>query len=155
VKTSVTFFTLLIVLVIHFTVYGESSRDEQLKELNQYINDTDDGSDFNQAVMLQDTADYGQCQTDKCVIAVFKRTVFEEECAYLSRHFGKQGEGWEIVGHSKVEAEIFLNKKYYDDLGIRVTATGRKKVIRFNITNLVGGLKKRLGSRWQENILLS
>ena len=106
---------ILSTLLIPLVLGGESIRDEQLKELNEYINDTHDGSDFNQSVILQDKADYEQCQTDKCVVDVFKKTVFEEECSYISRHYGKQGEGWEIVGHSEVRTEIFLNKKYYDD----------------------------------------
>jgi hypothetical protein len=151
-KICVFCFNILVLLSVSFIAYTASNQTEQLKELDEYLNDTDNGSDFDQAVMLADTCDYTKCQSDECVVDVFKKTVFEEECAYVTKHFGKIKEDWDVVGFDAIEAQVFLEDKYYDDLGIEVFATGEKKVIRFNITSPIDGLKKKLGDTWRKYI---
>ena len=78
-KLKIIYLAFFILLMIPFVVCGESTRQErqQLKELDDYINDTNDGSDFNQAVVLSDTCDYSGCKSDECIVDVFEKTVFK------------------------------------------------------------------------------
>ena len=83
-KISISYFIISILLFSTFTAYGETTRQEQLKELDAYINDTGDGSNFSKAVAIYDNCDYSDCQNDQCVMEVFKKTVFRQSFCLTS-----------------------------------------------------------------------
>jgi hypothetical protein len=145
-------YCLILVGMCAGSVQAQDKKPPQYQALDDYINDVGDGSDFDKAVMLADTSDYAACANDECVRGEFKRAVFADECAYVASHYGKQDRDWRIVGHDEIVAYVFGLNTYYDDLGIEILATGKQKVIRFNITGSVESLKRKLGLRWDDDI---
>ncbi|MBU2102644.1 MAG: hypothetical protein ABH865_02810 [Candidatus Omnitrophota bacterium] len=132
--------------------HAQNPKPEQYQAIDNYINDVGDGSDFDKAVMLADSGNYASCDSDQCAREEFRRAVFADECAYITERYGKQNQDWRIVGQDNVSAYVFGLNTYYDDLGIEITATGKRRVIRFNITGPVESVKHKLGLRWDDDL---
>jgi len=110
---------------------------------DQYINNSTNGSSFQQAVVLPDICDYSKCKTKDCLAKVFNKTVLSQELKYVSDNYGKRGKDWDISGFEEVESYVFDNYKYYDDLGIEIMGTGEDKVLHFDITVSVNALREK------------
>ena len=108
-----------------------------------FINDSSDGSSFEQAVVLADKADYSRCKDKACLTGAFNEAVSASELMYVSDRFGDRGKDWEVSGYDAVEAYTFAQDKYYDDLGVDVFSSGKKIVIHFDITGSVHALKEQ------------
>ncbi len=107
------------------------------------INDQGQGKDFSQAILLSDTASYEACDTFDCAEKTFNDTVFQNEIKYVAQEFGRPRQDWDLLGEGEVAAYIFGNSRYYDDLSIQEIATGKKRVLHFDITSAVDALKKK------------
>jgi hypothetical protein len=134
-------FCLLGLLVCLFSSSVSCAEDKA--SFLQYANHQGDGADFQTAILLADTADYDSCPDLECVQEVFEQSVFKAQIEYATQTFGKPRFDWEISGHSEVTAYAYGNSRYYDDLGIREIATGRKHVLHFDITSAVDSLRKK------------
>jgi len=107
------------------------------------INNQGEGANFDQAILLQDTADYTSCETFECAEEVFNKSVFKNEIRYVADQFGEPQRDWDLSGQSEVTAYVLGNSRYYDDLSIKEIATGKKHVLHFDITSSVDALKKK------------
>lgn len=117
-----------------FMAFASQSGDGQFID---FINDAQDGSDFPQAISINNQCDYKVCSTNECALSLFNKTVFEQELRYVENKFGTRGRDWDLIGQDSVEVYAYGADRYYDDLGIQVVSTGEKKVIHFDITSPV------------------
>lgn len=129
-----------------------SAADTQDKSFVNFINNSSDGNWFDQAILLKNKCDFSSCRSRKCAVLIFNETIFKQECDYASSVYGPRGKNWEVTGSNPVEANIFSNQRYYDDLGVNVFSTGENIVLHFDITSSVDLLRdfeyKKLGSSW-------
>ena len=128
----------LFLLFCRFGGFAQGADDEGFK---RFINDGSDGSSFEQAVVLRDAGDYSRCKSRACLLEVFDEAVIAQELEYASAKYGQRGRDWDISGYDAVEAYIYAQDKYYDDLGVEVFSAGKKAVIHFDITASVHALR--------------
>ena len=111
---------------------------------DSFINDATDGNSFQQSILLKNICDYSACDTEKSAQDIFSRTVFKQECDYISNKYGNQGAAWEIIDNEPVEAELYGEDNYYDQLTVKVYILDEQKDIYFDITDSVKELNKWL-----------
>lgn len=129
-----------------------SAQGVEDKGFVSFINNSSDGTWFSQAILLNNKCDFSSCHSRKCAAEIFNETIFKQECDYVSSVYGARGKNWEVTGSNPVEANIFSNQRYYDDLGVNVFSTGENIVLHFDVTSSVDLLRdfefKKLGSSW-------
>jgi hypothetical protein len=110
---------------------------------SKFINDQGDGPNFDDAILLNDRCDFSQCETDACAEEIFQKTIFTQELEYVADKFGRPDIDWQLTGETPVSAYVFGIGRYYDDLSVQITATGRNQTFHFDITDSVDALKKK------------
>jgi len=130
----------LFLLFFAHIAFAQGPSDE---DFTDFINNDRSGSNFEDAVALDNICDYRQCKTRDCLEDVFDKTILRQELQYLSDTFGEKGKDWDVIGYDEVDAYTFTQDRYYDDLGIQLFATGENKVLHFDITSSAEALKER------------
>jgi len=128
---------LLLLILLPLTASGQEAQEGVFVD---FINKDTDGSWFDQAILLDNECDFSECSTSECVRRVFNDTIFRQEYAYACSQYGIRGQDWDVSGQGSVEVSIFSNQRYYDDLGIQIFGTAKKKVLHFEVTSSVDAL---------------
>ncbi len=106
------------------------------------INDVGNGSSTQQAITLEAQCDYSACQDLVCRKKVFNDTISDREMKYLTEKYGQKGVDWDLLRVIDILARDSGTGAFYDDVVIRIVATGEKKRLTFDITQCVVGLRK-------------
>jgi hypothetical protein len=138
---------IIILSFVIFAVQGVFAGTSDTGAFNQFINNDTDGSSFEKAIVLPDICDYSKCLSEVCEQEVFERTLSRQELKYAAVNYGQRGKDWEVAGFDEVNSYVFNGDRYYDDLGIEIMGTGKKKVLRFDVTASVDALRKQQFSR--------
>ena len=110
------------------------------------INDEGEGEGFDRPILLNNQCDFRGCENDTCAEKIYRETVFRQELEYVTSKFGRQDIDWQVIGQMEVSSYVFGVGRYYDDLSIKVTATGKSKTLHFDITSSVHAFRdKRFG----------
>jgi len=109
----------------------------------QSINGGGSGDDFYDAIILPNHCDFSRCAGRDCRLRVVEDTVSRQEMEYMSGKYGRQGTDWEMIGEDGINIYDSGISRYYDDLGVRIVATGKKKVLHFDITAAVLALNRQ------------
>lgn len=107
------------------------------------INDQGEGTNFDDAILLNDQCDFSECETDECLQKVFSETIFREEIKYIADKFGRPDIDWRLTGETPVAAYVWGVGRYYDDLVVHITATGKNQTFHFDITSSIDAVKKK------------
>ncbi|MBU1726248.1 MAG: hypothetical protein KJ880_01265 [Candidatus Omnitrophica bacterium] len=133
----------LILMILFFALSRVFAAAPGDSAFTNFINNDTDGSSFEQAVVLNDECDYSGCKTVDCLDKVFSETVFSQELKYAADNYGVRGKDWDVVGFDEVDAYVFDDDKYYDDLGVQLMATGESRVLHFDVTSSVNALDQQ------------
>lgn len=133
--------TFLIVLLLAVpAVFAAAQQDAAFLKS---INDEGEGANFDRPILLNNQCDFSGCKTEACAEKVFQETVFEQELKYIADKFGQPDIDWQLIGQTEVAAYVFSVGRYYDDLSIKITETGKNKTLHFDITSSVDALKQK------------
>lgn len=124
----------VLLMVCFMPAFAACAAEAREGQFLDFINNTGDGSDFPQAISINNQCDYKACATEQCGQDLFNKTVFEQEIRYVENQFGVRGKDWDLIGQDSVEIYADGADRSYDDLGIQIVATGEKKVLHFDVT---------------------
>ena len=141
------FKSIIILSFIFLTGQGAFAEEPGIGAFDKFINDDTNGSSFEEAIVLPDICDYSNCKTKDCLVEVFNQTVFSQELKYVVDNFGQREKDWNVAGFDEIDAYVFDDDKYYDDLSVEIVGTKKNKVLHFDVTGPVNSLRQQQFSK--------